>query len=76
MADSSILGPQRFEVIVDREKFEKELVSSHQHCSHKLVGVPSSINIMLICVLYPQHEALNKALNATEAPPKEKHVRS
>ena len=24
---SSILGPQRFEVIVDREKFEKDLVS-------------------------------------------------
>lgn len=47
MADSSILGPQRFEVIVDRDRFEKEL-----------------------------HEALSKALNATEAPPKEKHVRS
>ena len=27
MASSSILGPQRFEVIVDREKFEKELVT-------------------------------------------------
>ena len=27
MADSSILGPQRFEVIVDRDRFEKELVS-------------------------------------------------
>ena len=30
MADSSILGPQRFEVIVDRERFEKELVSEER----------------------------------------------
>jgi len=44
---SSYLGPRRFEVIVDREKFEKEL-----------------------------NEAMQKAINAVEAPPKPKHVRS
>ena len=36
---ASILGPQRFELIVDREKFERELVSQRVFIKYPYIHV-------------------------------------